>query len=686
MATSHTFCRICEAACGLKVSASQGPGQPVRLRPDREHPVSQGYVCAKGTRFGELAGHPDRLLHPYVRDAAGRLNRTRWSTAIERAGDGLRRVVETHGPHAVALYYGNPLAFNTMGTLAANLFTEALGSRNVYGAGSQDCNNKFAGAEILHGSPVIHPIPDIGACDMALFFGTNPAVSQSSFVHLEGGAKVLDAAKARGAELVFVDVRSTESSQRWGNAIVVRPGSDVWLILALLNILATDAHTSSPLQLGLDELLEVAATVTPAKAAKLTGLSPKSIRALAERIGSTPKVAMHMSVGVNMGPFGTLAYVALQALMFVTGNLDTRGGNTFHPMAARFADFAARIGLGKRRARSRIGGFAQRLNTLPGAILADEILTEGPDKIRALICIAGDPVRSIPGSRRLNEALGELELIVSIDLFENRTAQAADILLPATSWLERWDLAIPGLALQHGNLVQYSDAVIDAPGECRAESRILADLASAMGSPILGSSLANAAIGRLPNKRLPKPLKRLAGIGSYGLKTPAGDSGPYLGVGPRTRGHRMRFWHSDLAGTPARLAAWEKAALKKAANSDTQLLLVGRRRKIGHNSWVHGGVREVRRGDDKAWMHPSDAAHRKITDGDQVSVTTDIGSVSISVRLLDTVQPGTIVVPHGLPDLNINAVIPSGVAMTEPTSGQHRMTGVAVTVRGAGHC
>ena len=90
-------------------------------------------------------------------------------------------------------------------------------------------------------------------------------------------------------------------------------------------------------------------------------------------------------------------------------------------------------------------------------MLADEILTDGPGKIRALICIAGDPLRSVPGADRLSEALGELEFILSIDLFENRTGRAADVLLPTTSWLERWDVALPGLVLQQAGLVQFTE-------------------------------------------------------------------------------------------------------------------------------------------------------------------------------------------------------------------------------------
>jgi len=681
--SSKTFCRICEAACGLRVEPPKTADGPLRLLPDRDHPVSQGYVCAKGTRFSELASDPDRLLHPYVRDRAGRLVRTPWRGAMDRVASELRRIIDEHGPHAVGLYYGNPLTFNAIGALAGNMFSAALGSRNVFSAGSQDCNNKFAAGEMIHGSPALHPVPDLDHCDLAVFFGTNPAVSQCSFVHLHGGARLLDHVRDRGAKLVFVDVRDTESSQRWGESITVRPGSDVWLILALLNLVATDEAANLPHQIGLDELLAVARTVSVKKAASLTGLTQKAIKTLAKRIAETPKVALHMSVGVNMGPFGTLAYVALQALMFVTGNLDRRGGNVFNPMGPLFADVGRWFGLGSKKGRSRIGDFRPRLDSLPGGVLADEITTEGPGKIRALVCLAGDPVNSIPDSDRLNQALGELEFIVSIDMFENRTGRAADVLLPATSWLERWDVALPGLVLQHADTIQFTEAVVPAPGECRPEVQILAELSLALGRPLAGSRVLSHALARLPRNRLPKALvKNLPKLGPYGFKGQSPSPGTYLGVGPRTQKHQLRFWHSDLAGEPARLAEWEEK-LSRPTDKGAPFLLVGRRRKIGHNSWVHGGVRTVRKGEDAAWLHPSDAKKLKLLEGATITIATALGSIELPVSFDDGVAKGTVVVPHGLPGVNVNRVIPSGQDMVEPVSGQHIMTGVPVSVRAA---
>src|SRR5262245_11670258 len=123
-----TFCRICEAACGL-LTDLDASGQPMRLRPDRAHPVSQGFVCAKGTRFLEVAEHPARLLSPLRRRADGAYERITWDEAMAFVAQRLRPILGRYGPHAVGIYFGNPLAFNTLGLLTMLAFIGALGTR-----------------------------------------------------------------------------------------------------------------------------------------------------------------------------------------------------------------------------------------------------------------------------------------------------------------------------------------------------------------------------------------------------------------------------------------------------------------------------------------------------------------------------------------------------------------------------
>ena len=676
-----TFCRICEAACGLLADLDTS-GQPVRLRPDRAHPVSQGFVCAKGTQFLEVAEHPERLLAPLRRRVDGEYEQITWDEAMAFVAQRLRPMLERYGPHAVGIYFGNPLAFNTLGLLSMLAFMRALGTRNVFSAGTQDCQNKFAGSQIVHGSPFIHPLPDFEHTDVAVLLGTNPAVSQASFVHLEGGSTVFDRVQQRGGKIIWIDPRYTESAQRWGEHIAIRPGTDIFLLLALLHALREQYHPDPRVE-GLDTLLDLAAAYPIERAAALTGIAPAHITDLVNTIGTAHRATFHMSVGVNQGSFGTLCYIALQALTYLAGHCDRQGGALFHPLAIWAAEIARRCGLGTTPTRSRVGQFPSVLNSLPGGILAEEICTPGPEQIRALIVVAGDPLTSIPGETRLRQALQQVECLICLDIFQNTTGREADLILPTTSWLERWDIATTTVLFQQTSMLQYARPIRAAPGTVRSEAHILAEMSLGLGRPLFGSRTLtrlwrflsrDAGLGALSTVLL-WPARQLF-RGTWGLPTPRPQPGRYLGRGPRTPGHRMRFWHPDLAMEPARLAAF---ATTLQTSHGTSFTLLCRRRRLGHNSWLHGAVHDGDT-DGTAWLAPTDLAALGVPDGGDILLQTTSATLQMPAVPVSGVSPGTVVVPHGVPGMNVNALMPSGITHLEPLSGQHRMTGIAVQV------
>lgn len=652
----RTYCRICEAACGLLVDRDAS-GVPVRLLPDRGHPTSRGYACAKGTRFLEVARDPYRLLHPRVhgRDAS-------WSAATATIAAKLRAITAEHGPHAVGVYFGNPLAFNALGFLSTLAFIKALGTRNVFYAGSQDCNNKFAGADIVHGSPVIQAFPDFAHCELAIVLGSNPYVSQSSFIHLEGGGpEVFGGILARGGHIVWVDPRRTESAKKWGEHLPILPGTDVWLLFALLKLCAQNPRTAGQEQGGpvdgLPELLAVARSVDLDDVASRTGIPRAAIEALAARICESRATALHMSVGVNQGGFGTLAYVLVQALAWITGNYDRRGGLLVNP-TSRWVDRLYRFAGLHTVHESRVGAFASNMGTLPGGILADEILAPGPGRIRALVVIAGDPLRSIPGSAVLARALGELELLVSIDMFENATGRLAHAVLPSASWLERWDFALSTVTFQQTRLVQVAGPVLPPPGDVRTDARIVADLALAMGLPGVKWRLL-----RMPlDKMLPRP--------RYGLPGLKLEPGRWLAK------NRLRLWDDRVAEEVRRMRAHAPRV------DDGSFTLVCRRRRLGHNSWLHGGVRGGEP-ESVAWMRPEDLRRLGLKDGAAIEIQSAAGCIRIGARGVEGLAERTVVVPHGLPELNVNELIPAGADAIERVSGQLTMTGIRADVRPA---
>lgn len=671
----RTFCRICEAHCGLTV-ARDLDGQVTQLRPDRSHPISQGFVCAKGLRFLEVARHPARLLQPQMRDHTGTLQPVSWDEALIRTADRLKHILDTHGPDAVGVYFGTPMIHTTLGILSIFRFARALGTRNLYSAGSLDNNNKFAAAQILHGNEFIHPIMDLAHAELALLLGTNPLVSQGSMVHLAGGSTAYDAFVARGGTMVIVDPRRSESAQRWGGHIALRPGTDIYLLLALLHELR-DLHRPDPRITGLEDLLALAADYPPAVASRLTDIPEATIITLAQQLRDTRRVTMAMSVGVNQGPFGMLCYIVLHALAWLTGNIDREGGLLFQPLSRFLSPL-----LGQRPQPSRIGGYPSNAGGLPCGILADEITTPGPGQIKALIVIAGNPLVSAPDGHVLRTAFQQLELLVSLDLFENDTGRLAHVLLPTTSWLERADVASWDSVTSQAAFLPSTGPVMPAPGDTRPEYAILARLSTLLDRSLFGWSALATLWGRLPwNIWLPTGIRLLTHLFRTRMQGYAGipwfppRPGQYL-----KRPGQLRFWDATLADEPARLQQYGQTIT--AARDSHTFTLLGRRRRLAQNSWIHGALHDGP-AEAAVWLAPSDMDHLGLCDGAAVIVAGNGAEVQLPATAHPSVAPGHIVIPHGLPDQNVNVLIARDQAFIEPRSGMHQLSGHAVAVRPA---
>src|SRR5215470_12724526 len=169
-----SFCRICEATCGIRVRVSGN--RVVGIEPDREHVVSRGYACIKGTRFAEVQHSPDRVLHPLKRvgDAWQRIS---WDDAIGEIGAKIRELVAAHGPDTLAHFMGSPAGATTLAPPIQQAFLAGIGTRQAYGVGSVDCNNKFRVSQELYGSPFRLTFPDVANARFLMLLGSNPSVS-----------------------------------------------------------------------------------------------------------------------------------------------------------------------------------------------------------------------------------------------------------------------------------------------------------------------------------------------------------------------------------------------------------------------------------------------------------------------------------------------------------------------------
>lgn len=719
--TELTFCRICEATCGLKASIEGD--HVVALEPDHEHVVSKGYSCIKGLRYHELHHSPDRLRVPLKR-VGDRFEEISWEQALHEIGAKVRRLVEEQGGDSVSAYLGNPISFSLLPPILTSGFLQGLGSRNLFQTGSQDCNNKFAAAQRVYGFPFIQPFPDVDRTQCLIMIGSNPAVSRSSFMQLPDPIRRLRAIEKRGGKVFLVNPRRTETAKQMGTQVFIRPDTDVYFLLSFLHEVvsrdAIDHERVSRYMSGLDALRNVSRPWPPERTAEVTGVSVDTLRSMVDAYLQADGAALFLSTGVNQGSQGTLAFWIQEAINAITGNLDRLGGTLVgHGYIKDFPRHARKGGHTMRKDLSRIGQLPSVADTFPAGLMADEILTPGEGQIRALFCVSGNPLLSVPNSNgRLERAFEALELLVVIDIFRNETANHAHYILPGTSALQRADLPFVFQSLmgvQPIPYVQYTDALLPPEAEQRDETMILLQLARACGSRLFGSRVANgffttwAALETLPvlGSRLGLTPERFLGLMARALrlgslnelrKEPHGrllepnKGGDFLGARVVTDDGLVVLAPADLVEAAERL----EAAFERERAQRDKLKLISKREQHSHNSWLHNVPRFVKgkRSTNYLYMNPQDGKRVGVESGAMVEVRSSVAAVRLPVQLTDEMMVGAVALPHGwghqgadglsvasrTQGANANLLAADGPDQLEYFSGMAKLNGILVEV------
>jgi anaerobic selenocysteine-containing dehydrogenase len=668
MATEEkvTYCRICEALCGMVATVEDGT--VVKLRPDRDHPVSQGYACPKGIAMRDVQEDPDRVVHPLRRRADGEgFERVAWDDAIADIGRRLRTLRDEHGGGSIGYYMGNPGAFSYSHALWVKGFLDALGSRHYYTASSQDVSNRFAASALLYGSPLVVPIPDLRRTSLLVMIGANPHVSHGSVLTAPRIRELLAEIPARGGRVVVVDPRRTETA-RAHEHLPIRPDTDAWMLLSLLCVLfeegLADEEALAAQATNVDALRGLAAEHQPEDTAARTGLPSAQVRALARDLAAADGAAVYGRTGSCLGRFGTLVAFLIDAVNVATGNLDRPGGAVFGRPAVALDEVGERVGLatyGKHR--SRVGDFPDVVGAMPASLMPQEIETEGSGRMRALFISAGNPVLSVPDGDALERAFGRLELLVSIDLYVNETNRHADYVLPATTFLEREDLPLAFMGFMTTPFAQWTDPVVEPRGEARQEWEVLEDLGRELGitpSPVAALRLAGRLGIRLSPTRLADLLLRSGpdgdrfGLRRDGLSVGALRREPHgrvLADAPATGvlAAKVRHGHGKVDLGPDAIVA-ELSRLEGSGEPDPAfpLRLIGLRELRSHNSWMHNSPLLTRGGrTHAARVHPTDAERHGLGDGDVARIASKDGEIEVPVRVTDEMTEGTVALPHG---------------------------------------
>lgn len=660
-------CTLCEAHCGILVTVEDA--QVTRIEGNPADVLSKGYICPKATAMAGLHHDPDRLRTPMKR-VGTEFVPIGWDEAFAEVGRRLRAVRKEHGPHAVAMYLGNPAAHSSS-VVYGVLLRIALLTRNFYTASSMDQFPQEFAAWQMYGSNVLMPVADIDRTDRLVILGANPAVSNGSVTTMPGAKQRIRAVRDRGGAVVVIDPRRTETARLADEHVAVAPGGDLYLLSAMLHVLVTeklcDEHAVRQLCSGWDELRALVAEATPEAMAGPAGVDAETIRRLAREHAAARSAVLYARVGVCQQVTGTLTHWLVNTINAVTGNLDRPGGQMYSTPPIDAPAFARFLGAGHGAWTDRSGTYKSFRGELPVAALAEEILTEGPQQIRAMVTYAGNPVLSTAQGGRLTEALESLDFHVAVDMYITETTRHADIVLPPVSQLEREDLNILFPVFSVRNNIRFDARVFEPPVDGLEDWQILARLVTEI-LPLPVRAVTGRVVNALFGVASPLRLTGLAlAAGPYGVlrrgrngvtvaklrRTPGGvDFGP---LRPRLRsiiatGDRK----VHLAPEEFVCAARDLIAEARAGRSLTEapegfdLKLIGRRHLRSNNSWLHN-LPSMVKGRDRctALMHPDDARARGLADGESVEVSSETGSIVVALEVSDEIRPGAVAVPHG---------------------------------------
>lgn len=734
----HRICPLCEASCGLQI---QVEGEAiVSIKGDPADVLSRGYICPKAVALKDLHSDKDRLRTPMIR-RDGTLVPASWDEAWLAIAQGLQRVVAQHGHQSLGISIGNP-ASHKLGILSyLGKLIAALKSKHIYSASTLDQMPRHLCSGFLYGHWMSVPIPDIERTQLLIVIGGNPVVSNGSMWTVPDFRGKVKALQERGGKLIVIDPRRTETAAIADQHYFIRPGSDPYLLAAMVQTLFADhvpgTTTAEPYISGIHEIAPLVAEWTPERVALICGIDAQTIRSLAHQLCDTARAAIYGRIGVTTQEHGTLNTWLIDVLNILSGHFDKPGGTLFACSAAFASNTIGPSGKGKGvrtgRFHSRVSQAPEVMGEMPTSCLTEEITTPGEGQLRALITVASNPVLSAPASDQLDQALEQLDFMLSIDIYCNETTRHADVILPSPSPLEDVHYDIPFPQMSYRNHARFSPAIFAMAAGQQADWEILLRLTHLLGQlpqqPDLSPSTASLdealfaqEAEQLFGPHAPGVLKATAQwTGPLRKLDVALRSGPYGDMfGQRPDGlHLRRLVEAnstggiDLGALQPRLPAMLRTpsgtlelahptllsalqALRDPAPQDpSTMLLIGRREVRSNNSWMHN-LHTLAKGPERCVLlvHPDDAQRLGMSEGSQAHLSTAQGELTAPVHVSDEVMPGIVSLPHGWghaapgtqlglasqrPGVNMNRLL--STQTRDPLSGTAVLNGIPVRVK-----
>jgi assimilatory nitrate reductase catalytic subunit len=677
----RTTCPYCGVGCGLLGQAT--PGRALSITADVEHPANQGRICSKGAALGDTVGLEGRLLSPTI---GGRT--VSWRRAISHVARGFQRTIDRHGPDSVAFYVSGQLL--TEDYYAANKLM-----KGYIGSGNIDTNSRLcmASAVAAHtqafgGDFVPGCYEDLDLADLVVMSGHNAAWTHPVLY------RRMEAARQRGQRHVVIDPRRTETADAADLHLPLAPQTDVrlWngLMADLIRRGAIDRNWIADHVNGFEDVAIGLAAVdqSPTAVAADCGVEEALLRRFYALFAETPRTVSLFSMGANQSAQGVAKGLAILNVHLATGRIGRPGACPFsitgqpNAMGGRevgglASTLAAHMGFTDENC-NRVQRFwsSPAIARSPGLKAVDMFEAIHDGRIKAVWIMATNPAVSLPNATRVREALARCPLVVVSDcVAKTDTAAYAHVKLPALAWGEK-----DGTVTNSERRMSRQRALFPAPGEARADWKIIADVAQAMGHAD-AFSWRNAADVFREYARLTayENTGRLLDLSP--LITMTDDD--YKAFEPTQWPMRQRKGIARLftdgrfptSDGRARMIAVEPRGPAEAVNLRYALSLnTGRIRDQWHTmtrtALAPGLSRHIP--EPYVEIHPLDAAPAGVSDGRLTCVETARGEVVVVARVTDRQRRGSIFMPMHWTD----AFAPSGRAnattsgTVDPVSGQ----------------
>lgn len=424
-------CTICVQECGMKMYVEDG--KVLRVKHDDDNPRSKGHLCRKGRNFVNLLYSKDRLEYP-MKKVDGEFVRISWDQAIEEIAGKVAEILEKYGPRAFSISGGSHFSDGYAGVMLT-FFNALIGCQNYYSDLSAELTGIFWSAGKMFGNQGYWPHPDIHNADVLCCCGWNPLQSNQ----VENGKRVIyDFAKDPEKTLIVIDPRKSETAKMADIHLQIRPGADALLWRTMLAIVMKegwyDKEYIDKYVVGFEEIHKWTDNVDIRGSIECCDLDYDDVYKVAY-IMSHEKATIHKELGIICGRHSTLTTHLMHVFSAITGRICEPGGLVWGVLAGFLLSHTDNPETDWRTVAT---DYRLITGMFPTAALADEVLNDRPDRIRAQILGVSNPVRSIVDSKRATEAYEALDLLVVYDSQWSETARLADYVLPVTTTPEMY--------------------------------------------------------------------------------------------------------------------------------------------------------------------------------------------------------------------------------------------------------